>query len=280
MFTRQDVLAHQSQVPWPALRQVEQDLLLSHSIVAIFSDDFLKSQVAMRGGTLLHKLYLAPAARYSEDIDLVVTGKRPEEHVRAALKRVLKDVLGTHKVDVWDKAKLAVRNAVRPSRVLRLTYEMPAVSESGRVLAIVIEANVTERAPHRPLIELPFQLPFRGAALGAQVNCVELHEMLATKLRALFQRKRGRDLFDLFWAMREGSGVSVKPAAVIESFQHYMRKEGAIVLRDEFLELFDERLADTGFCRDMEPLLRSGLDYDPQAAGAFVRERLLSYLPA
>ncbi len=78
-LTRRDVLAHQSHVPWPNLRQVEQDLLLCRSMSALFNDKFLRSQVAMRGGTLLHKVHLAPPARYSEDIDLVVFGERPED---------------------------------------------------------------------------------------------------------------------------------------------------------------------------------------------------------
>ena len=280
MLTRQDVLAHQSQVPWPQLHQVEQDLLLCQTMVAIFSDEFLKTQVAMRGGTVLHKIHLAPAARYSEDIDLVVTGKRPAEHIRAGLKRVLTGVLGKHRVDVWETAALAIRNTVRPSRVLRLTYGVPSVSELGRELTIVVEANVTERTPHRPLTELPFELFFRDAPLRAQVNSFELHEMLGTKLRALFQRSRGRDLFDLFWAMRDASGIAVRPEVIIESFQHYMRAEGAIASRHEFLDRFDQRLADAAFRRDMESLLRAGLDYDPLTAGAFVRERLLRLLPA
>ena len=55
-ITQQDILAHQAVVPWPNPQQVEQDLLLCHSIVALFTDEFLKSQVAMRGGTLLRKI--------------------------------------------------------------------------------------------------------------------------------------------------------------------------------------------------------------------------------
>jgi len=81
-ITRQDILAHQTVVPWSAQYQVEQDLLLCRAMAALFNDDFLSSQIAMRGGTLLHKVHLAPASRYSEDIDLVVVGDRPEDHVR------------------------------------------------------------------------------------------------------------------------------------------------------------------------------------------------------
>ena len=84
-LTRQDILAHQAVVPWPEPYQVEQDLLLSLAMHAIFNDTFLQGQVAMRGGTVLHKVHLAPAARYSDDIDLVAVGERPEGHIRKAL---------------------------------------------------------------------------------------------------------------------------------------------------------------------------------------------------
>src|SRR4030042_7053027 len=93
-ITRQDILAHQAVVPWSAQYQVEQDLLLCRAIVALFHDTFLNSQIAMRGGTLLHKVHLAPPASYSEDIDLAVVGSRPAEHIRRAIRRVLADVLG------------------------------------------------------------------------------------------------------------------------------------------------------------------------------------------
>jgi predicted nucleotidyltransferase component of viral defense system len=111
VLTRQDVLAHQREVPWAELYQVEQDLLLCLAMRAIFADRFLAKEVAMRGGTVLHKVHLAPAARYSEDIDLVAVGKRPEEHIRKALMRVLRPILGRERSSVWMALKLAVRNA-------------------------------------------------------------------------------------------------------------------------------------------------------------------------
>lgn len=85
LITRRDVIAHQLVVPWPSQVQVEQDLLLCRAMVALFDDSFLQSQIAMRGGTLLHKVHLAPASRYSDDIDLVVVGGRPEGHIRKAI---------------------------------------------------------------------------------------------------------------------------------------------------------------------------------------------------
>src|SRR5271166_5146881 len=164
-ITRRDVLAHQSVVPWPSQVQVEQDLLLCRAMAALFDDDFLSSQIAMRGGTLLHKVHLAPASRYSEDIDLVVVGNRPEEHIRRAIRRVLADVLGPPKASVWGTLTLAIRNAVKPSKVLRMTYSLPSIIEPGRMLEIVVEANVDERKPHRAVVEM------RGEAIALYRPC-------------------------------------------------------------------------------------------------------------
>ena len=277
-ITRQDILAHQAVVPWAAQYQVEQDLLLCRSMAALFDDDFLSGQIAMRGGTLLHKAHLAPASRYSEDINLVVVGTRPEDHVRRAIRRVLTDVLGEPKTSVWDTLKLALRNAVQPSRVLRMTYSLPSIIEPGRMLDIVIEANVTERKPHRAVVEIPFSLPFRDKPVQTRIKGYDIHEMLGTKMRAMFQRKRGRDLFDLYWALTK-SAKPVDPAAIIESFQHYMKQEGTTAGRAEFVGILEAHLKDRGFCSDMELLLRHGITYDPQTAGSYVKTHLLSLLP-
>ena len=277
-ITRQDILAHQAVVPWAAQYQVEQDLLLCRAMVALFDDKFLSSQIAMRGGTLLHKVHLAPAARYSEDIDLVVVGTRPADHIRRAIRRVLSDVLGTPKASVWDTLALAIRNTVKPSRVLRMTYSARSIIEPNRTLEIVVEANVTERKPHRAVVEMPFSFPFRDKPVQTHVKGFDIHEMLGTKMRAMFQRKRGRDLFDLYWALTK-SPTPVDPAAIIASFEHYLKQEGTKAGRTEFIGILDDHLKDRGFCSDTEPLLRSGITYDPQSAGRHVKANLLSLLP-
>lgn len=277
-ITPRDVLGHQLEVPWPSLLQVEQDLLLCRAMAALFGDDFLREQLAMRGGTLLHKVHLAPASRYSEDIDLVVVGNRPEDHIRKGLRRVLLPVLGKPQHSVWESLRLAVRNAARPSRVLRMTYDVPSVVEPGKFLRIVVEANVTERTPHRLICELPFGFLFRKQHIETIVRGYEINEMLGTKMRALFQRRRGRDLFDLHRAvMMKVSGLA--PAAVIESFCHYLEKEEVRAGRAEFNSLLVSHLADPGFCSDMNDLLRLGIDYDPHEAARLVQRELIDLLP-
>lgn len=279
-LTLQDVLAHQSAVPWPELYQVEQDLLLSLAMRAIFEDRFLAEQVAMRGGTVLHKVHLAPAARYSEDIDLVAVGDRPEGHITKALTRVLRPLLGKEKSSAWTFLRLAVRNAAKPSRILRCVFKVPSVSSPGRALTVEVEANVTERVPKYALQRLGFEVSFRGQFLRSTIVSYNINEMLGTKLRAMFQRKKGRDLFDLYWGLTSRSALPVSIDEVVGAFRHYMRDEETEVPRAEFVTHLRSCMGDrAGFCTDTYPLLRSGLTYDPQQAGLFVERHVLSRLP-
>lgn len=279
-LTRQDILTHQHAVPWPELYQVEQDLLLSLAMRAIFQDRFLSSQVAMRGGTVLHKVHLAPASRYSEDIDLVVYGDRPEDHIRKAVMRVLRPILGREQSWTWDFLKLAVRNAAQQSRIFRCIYKVPSVTEPGRVLKIEVETNVSERMPHLPLMHPQFKFTFRDQALSTQLVSFNLNEMLATKMRALFQRRKGRDLFDLQVAFTRADPTVLSTDSVLAAFRHYMQAEGTHVPRSEFLAHLHSCLEDrTGFCTDLQGLLRLGETWDAPAAGAFVEQRVLAHLP-
>jgi hypothetical protein len=71
MIQRSYIADWQAHAPWCTNEQIEQDLVITRAIAEIYSDTLLQNVLAFRGGTILHKLHLAPAARYSEDIDLV-----------------------------------------------------------------------------------------------------------------------------------------------------------------------------------------------------------------
>jgi predicted nucleotidyltransferase component of viral defense system len=71
MVSRSAIYQWEEEYPWANKKQVEQDLIICRALLAIYNDEFLSSHLAFRGGTALHKLYLPPQSRYSEDIDLV-----------------------------------------------------------------------------------------------------------------------------------------------------------------------------------------------------------------
>jgi hypothetical protein len=114
-------------------------------MVAIFSDPFLSEHVAMRGGTVLHKIHLAPASRYSEDIDLVLLTDRDSGHIRKALARVLQPVLGPPALDVLGTIRLAVRNAVLPSSVAQMKFVYSPTTPPPARMTVKAEVNFSER---------------------------------------------------------------------------------------------------------------------------------------
>ena len=57
MIPMMNIIAWSHRAPWPEMRQVEQDLIISRAIVAIFSDEHLRRQLRFRGGTALNKLH-------------------------------------------------------------------------------------------------------------------------------------------------------------------------------------------------------------------------------
>ena len=74
-------------VPWTDSEQVEQDLLICRALTEIYKDEYLASHLAFRGGTALHKLYLSPQPRYSEDIDLVQVTAEPIKKLTIILEK-------------------------------------------------------------------------------------------------------------------------------------------------------------------------------------------------
>lgn len=271
MITAQELAQWRSRAPWSSDVMVEQDYLLSKAVAAIFEDNFLKGQVAMRGGTVLHKAHLAPASRYSEDIDLVLTGERPPVHIKRALARVLRPFLGNPSESVFADIQLSVRNLVAKSKIIRTTFTYDPSSPEAALAHLKVEVNVNERTSYFPLVPVRLLVPGdRGEVRDVEVISYDLDEMLGTKLRALLQREHGRDLYDLYWAwvasQRPGALSRVDPARVGAAFRFYMKLEGSTFSADNVRSELERRMRSRKFLSDMEGYLPAGQSYSPQTA--------------
>ena len=60
MIPQAYIIEWSNNVPWNTNEQIEQDLVICRALVEIFNDDFLAENLAFRGGTALHKLFLSP----------------------------------------------------------------------------------------------------------------------------------------------------------------------------------------------------------------------------
>jgi len=198
------------QAPWSRNAWVEQDLLISRALVEIFSVPELASCLAFRGGTALYKLYLRPAARYSEDIDLVQVRAEPIGPTLDRLRSVLDPWLGVP------------RRKLKEGRVV-LLYRFESEDPVPVRMRLKIEINSREHYTELGHVPVPFVVRSRWHSGAAEITTFALDELLGTKLRALYQRKKGRDLFDLSMAL---TGGGVDPDRLLRCFKRCM-KEGA-----------------------------------------------------
>ncbi len=122
----------------------------------------------------------------------------------------------------------------------------------------------------------PFSVESDWFTGRASVRTFALEELLGTKVRALYQRKKGRDLFDLWYALTFCDCV---PEQIVTCFGKYMEHAGQRIKRTEMIRNVEEKLSDSRFLNDIAPLIRSGLEYDPATAFKLVSERLISLIP-
>ena len=238
--------------------------MLSRAIVELFSDESIAGEVAFRGGTALYKLHLDPPGRYSEDVDLVQVAAGPIGPVMDAIRA---------RFGPW----LGEPQRKRGPGGVSLVYRFESETRPITPLRLKVEINTREHffvlGPRR--IRFAVDNPWHSG--GADVPTYEPEELLGTKLRALYQRKKGRDLFDLSQALTRLTALD--PDRVVACFLRYLEHGGLHVTRMEFEENLVAKLEDEVFLRDVPPLLVPGISYDPAAAFARVREVLLSRLP-
>jgi Nucleotidyl transferase AbiEii toxin, Type IV TA system len=100
--------------------------------------------------------------------------------------------------------------------------------------------------------------------------------LLGIRLRAFYQRKKGRDLFDLAVAITQGG---VDPARIVKTFSAYMEHDGHIVTCALFKQNMQQKRTDPQFTADIGPLLASAYSWDFAAVTATVQAALIERLP-
>jgi predicted nucleotidyltransferase component of viral defense system len=262
VIPRADIVAWRSQVFWKSDAQVEQDLILSRILVELFSEKFLAKNLVFRGGTALHKLHVAPASRYSEDLDFVQITAGPIGSVMDVIHKVLDPFLGK---------PTSKRKQASVVLFYRIASEIPPIIN----LRLKIEINTREHFSVFGFVKRPFEVSSRWFSGRCELTTYDLNELLGTKLRALYQRRKGRDLFDLWFGLTRGEAKSHR---VVEVFQRYLEASGLTITREKFRQNLFSKMSDYDFLHDTDGLLLPGIEYDPLVAYRFVNDSVLSLL--
>jgi predicted nucleotidyltransferase component of viral defense system len=257
MIPRMNIVAWGQTVPWVEQRQIEQDLIISRALIELFNAPSLQGQFRFRGGTALNKLHFPKPLRYSEDIDLVRTSPGPIGPVLQAARAILEPWMGKAKFD---------QSPVAPKLRFRITPE-----DQSATIRVKVEINTRERTAYDPERILPFAVNNPWFTGSANIATFSTEEVLATKLRALLQRDKGRDLIDLAHATTEFRGLNA--GRVVECFGQYLAASDQAISRAEAEERMFAKLENADFLADVRPLLAADeaekLD-DDAAIAAFV----------
>lgn len=252
-------------VPWQSNEQIEQDLVICRALVEIFTDAFLAERLAFRGGTALHKLYLTPQPRYSEDIDLVQITAEPFGPIADRLRKRL-SFLGE------PIRKLKENNF---TLLFRFQSEFPPV----QTLRLKVETNCREHFSVLGFQQFPFEVKSTWFSGKCLITTYRLEELLGTKFRALYQRRKGRDLYDIYKALVQVPDLDKH--LLLKCYDAYM----AFVVhappsKNEYLRNIEAKLLDDEFRGDIVALLRPTERYDATTAYELLHKELLHLMQA
>ena len=237
MIPQQYITEWSAVAPWKANEQIEQDLIICRSLVELFSDEFIAEKLAFRGGTALHKLFLVPQARYSEDIDLVQISAEP---FGPSIDKIRKLLIFLGEPKIKQKVEINCREHFSVFDLKKKKFKVNSLWING-------ECNITS---------------------------YEFEELLGTKLRALYQRKKGRDLYDLFKALKSIDSLSKEK--IIQVFIHYMKDEvTGIPSKVSYLKNLEDKMKDPEFLGDTTALLRPDETYDPNEGFDLVKKEII-----
>ena len=196
------------------------------------------------------------------DIDLVQVTAEPiketYDHIREALS-----FLGEPKI----KQK---RN--NNTLIFRMESEIPPVVP----IHLKIEINCKEHFNVLPMQKIPFSVPNKWYKGGCDVLTYQLDELVGTKLRALYQRRKGRDLYDLYKAL---TTKELNIVNVLKCYNLYMDfVVDHIPTYKEFIINMEDKMQDEEFLGDTKQLLRPDEHFNPQEGYEVVKTALIDRL--
>ena len=231
-------------------------------LIAIFSDEFLANQLAFRGGTALHKLYFDPQSRYSEDIDLVQINAGPIKPILYRIGEVLDFLPG----------KSVKQKRFNNIMLFRMNSEVPPIVP----LRLKIEINCIEHFSELGFVKIPYSMENSWFSGRCELTTYALEELLGTKLRALYQRAKGRDLFDLYKAL---SVSNVDIEKIIRCYKRYMNFSVIkLPTHKQFILNLEKKMSNSDFLEDMDSLIRPEETYNAEEAYRFVKKELIDRL--
>ncbi len=239
-----------------SLPQSEHDYRLVMALRDLFQQEDLRRELAFKGGTALNKLYFGEANRLSVDLDFNAIGPQRRTVRRGAeLRKLVEGVLREQDPEYQLSYKYSEGQTAVAARYRPLAGIAPQ--------PIKVEISVVESVPILGLVEKTMEGP--EGPVG--VRTYTLDELLATKIRALYDRRKGRDIYDLDRAR----AFRFDERALRKLVYYYFFRSGKIFNWSLFRQNLEKKAEDRRFGEDVRPFLRPDIAFDARsAAGSFL----------
>lgn len=214
MITRQDILERARE--WQLRADVvEKDYMLGWLLAAIAQHDETSEHWVLKGGTCVKKCFFE-TYRFSEDLDfsLLPDAVYSVDELREILREVTALASELSGIEFSADA-LMVRE--RHDKLGRQTFE-GKVGYRGPLAAPGWPRVLFDLTQHEPVIDEPVLRrvlhPYPdGLPENTLVQTYSLEELIAEKTRALFERSRPRDLYDIVYILGDDShGIALEHA--------------------------------------------------------------------
>jgi len=210
----------------------------------------------------MYKLFITKPVRYSEDIDLVQVEAEPIGEVLDRLKISL-SFLGTPRI-------------VRNFGSVKLIYRFDAEEPRGTTLRLKIEINSREHFSVLGYHKHAFSIANQWFCGKCDITTYQYAELIGTKIRALYQRRKGRDLFDLYIALNSGL---LNPEVSVMCYKHYMASNDKHVpTAVEYAANLDDKMENSDFRNEILPYLAPDIDYDINEAHKVVGKQIVAIM--
>jgi hypothetical protein len=172
---------------------LEKAIRLLELLESLQRHPFLAGRTALKGGTALN-LFVLDAPRLSVDVDLNYIGAADRDTMladRPKVEQAIRAVCG----------RLGIRVRRVPTEHAGGKWRLSYIGAGGRSGTLELDVSFLVRTPLWPPIHANSQRI--GSFVARRIPILDMHELAAGKLAALFSRRASRDLFDACSLLRE-----------------------------------------------------------------------------
>jgi len=235
---------------WASVLKIENLILAEHDyrilflLKDIYSHPFLSNRLCLKGGTAINKLFLKETSRLSIDLDFNIIGEKERVFKeRKEIKGKLIEMLRRQKME-----KIKVK-----SRYDELTVSGRYKPIFGEKQKIKLEISYIERIPILDPVEKEMKIP-----LGKiRVKTYRIEELLATKIRALYDRLKGRDIYDLYFS----SFIDFDKILLKKLVLFYFYKSGKIFNPKIFFRNIEDKFLSEKFIDDVSIFIKPTTEF-------------------